>query len=372
MSSSLKSIDRIMLGIVLILVSVGFFIFSSASLGLLARDGASFSSVAFTQIVLGIGGGFTAMFLMSRIHYRIWRRFAFYIFLFSIALSLLVFVPGIGMEHGGARRWIGVAGFSFQPTEVLKIAFIIYVATWLSIKHRFKDDFWHSVMPFLVSVLIVGVVVLLQKDTDTFLIMVTAGATMFFVRTGRWRELLTIAVAGIILIVILASVHDYLRLRLMSFINPGLDPQGVGYQVNQSLIAVGSGGLYGRGFGQSIQKFEYLPEPIGDSIFAVFAEEFGFVGTFILLLLFSAFAFRGYRLASRATDDFGMLLVIGLVTIIILQAFLHIAAMIKLAPILGLPLPFISHGGTAMLATLGSVGIILNISKYQKKNSKIG
>ncbi|MEX2340929.1 MAG: putative peptidoglycan glycosyltransferase FtsW [Candidatus Paceibacterota bacterium] len=367
-----KSIDRIMLGIVLILVSVGFFIFSSASLGLLARDGASFSSVAFTQIVLGIGGGFMAMFIMSRVHYRIWRRFAFYIFLFAICLSLLVFIPGIGIEHAGARRWISVAGLSFQPTEVLKIAFVIYMATWFSIKHHFKDDFWHSIMPFLVSVLAVGAVVLMQRDTDTFLIMVAAGATMFFVRTGRWKDLLAIAVAGLVLLVILASVHDYVRLRLMSFADPGLDPQGVGYQINQSLIAVGSGGLYGRGFGQSVQKFEYLPEPIGDSIFAVFAEEFGFVGTLILLLLFSAFAFRGYRLASRAPDDFGMLLVIGLITLITLQAFLHIAAMIKLAPILGLPLPFISHGGTAMLATLASVGIILNVSKYQKKTSKIG
>lgn len=371
MSSTPKSIDRIMLGIVLILVSVGFFIFSSASLGLLARDGASFSSVAFTQIVMGIGGGFIAMFLMSRIHYRIWRRFAFYIFLFAIALSLLVFTP-LGIEHGGAKRWVGIAGFSFQPTEALKIAFVIYTATWFSVKHRFSDNFWQSMMPFIASVLVVGAVVLMQKDTDTFLIMVTAGATMFFVRTGRWRDLLAIGIAGIILLVLLASVHDYVRLRLMSFANPDLDPQGIGYQVNQSLIAVGSGGLHGRGFGQSIQKFEYLPEPIGDSIFAVFAEEFGFVGTFVLLLLFSAFAFRGYRLAARATDDFGMLLVIGLITMITLQAFLHIAAMIKLAPILGLPLPFISHGGTAMLATLASVGIVLNVSKYQKKTTKVG
>jgi cell division protein FtsW len=369
MSSSLKSIDRIMFGIVLILVSVGFFIFSSASLGLLARSGASFSSVAFTQIVLGIGGGFAALFLMSRIHYRTWRRFAFYIFLFTIVLSLLVFVPGIGIEHGGASRWIGIAGFSFQPTEALKIAFVIYMATWFSAKHRAGEDVWQSMIPFFASVLVVGAVVLMQKDTDTFLIMVVAGATMFFVRTGRWKELLGIAVAGIILLILLASVHDYIRLRLLSFVNPGLDPQGIGYQVNQSLIAVGSGGLHGRGFGQSIQKFEYLPEPIGDSIFAVFAEEFGFVGTLFLLLLFSAFAFRGYHLAARAPDDFGMLLVIGLITMITLQAFLHIAAMIKLAPILGLPLPFISHGGTAMLANLGAVGIILNVSKYHKRRA---
>lgn len=360
-----KPVDKILLGIVLILVVGGFFVFSSAGLGLLARNGASFSSVAFTQIVLGIGGGLLALFVMSRIHYRIWRKFSFYFFLFAIGLSLLVFT-GLGMEHGGARRWLDIAGFSFQPSEILKVAFVIYVATWFSAKHKIKDDFLYSLLPFLISVGVVGVVVLLQKDTDTFLIMVAAGITMFFVRSGRWKEILAILVAGVILLAILASVHDYLRLRLMSFVNPALDPHGVGWQVNQSLIAVGSGGLHGRGFGQSIQKFEYLPEPIGDSIFAVFAEEFGFIGTFILIMLFCALAFRGYRLAARAPDDFGMLLVIGITTMIILQAFLHIAAMVKFAPVLGLPLPFISHGGTAMLVTLASVGIILNVSKFQK------
>jgi cell division protein FtsW len=153
--------------------------------------------------------------------------------------------------------------------------------------------------------------------------------------------------------------------RLTSFADPSQDPLGAGYQVQQSLIAVGSGGIAGRGFGQSIQKFEYLPEPIGDSVFAVYAEEFGFIGSVLLLALFSFFIFRGYRIATHARDLFGMLLVVGFITLIGLQAFLHIAAMVGLAPMLGLPLPFISHGGTALLATLGAMGIVLNVSKYQ-------
>jgi len=361
-----KSVDRILLSIVLSLVGVGFFIFSSASLGLLARGNVSFSSVAFTQIILGIGGGLVAMFIVSRIHYRNWRRFAFYIFLFGVIVSLLVFVPGIGWEHGGARRWIEIGGFSFQPAEILKIAFVIYVATWFS-RYRGKvTDFWQNIAPFLVSVGVVGIIMLLQKDTDTFLIMVAAGATMYFVQTGRWKDLLVLGIAAVLLVASLALVHDYIRMRIMSFINPSLDPQGISYQVNQSLIAVGSGGITGRGFGQSIQKFEYLPEPIGDSIFAVYSEEFGFIGACVLILLFSGFAFRCYKLAAKAPDDFGMLVVVGLVTMLILQTFLHVAAMVQLAPMLGLPLPFISHGGTAMLVTLASVGIILNVSKYQK------
>lgn len=366
-----KTVDRTLLFIVLTLVGAGFFIFSSASLGLLADSRVSFSSVAFTQGVMGIGGGLFGMFILSRIYYRTWRRFAFYIFVLAVLMSLLVFVPGLGLEHGGAKRWIDIAGFSFQPAEFLKIAFVIYMATWFSSLRKDATDFWQSTFPFAVSVVIVGVVMLLQRDTDTFLIMVAAGAAMFFVQSGRWKDLLIMAVIAVVLVVSLAFVHDYIKNRLMAFINPEGDRYGAGWQIQQSLIAVGSGGLTGRGYGQSIQKFEYLPEPIGDSIFAVYAEEFGFIGVFVLLMLFSGFVFRGYRLATHAPDDFGMLLVIGLITMIALQAFLHIAAMVKLAPMLGLPLPFISHGGTAMLMTLSAIGIILNVSKYQKKASTI-
>src|SRR5690606_14734999 len=218
---------------------------------------------------------------------------------------------------------------------------------------------------FGASVVLVGIVMLMQKDTDTFLIMVASGIAMFFVQSGRWREILVMGVVMIALVGTLAFVHDYVKNRLVAFINPDADPQGAGYQVKQSLIAVGSGGVWGRGFGQSVQKFEYLPEPIGDSIFAVYAEEFGFVGAFLLILLFAGFVFRGFRLATHAPDDFGMLLVVGFITMITLQGFLHVAAMVKFAPMLGLTLPFISHGGTAMLATLSMVGIILNVSKYQ-------
>ncbi len=362
-----KQIDRILLTSVLTLVGGGFFVFSSASLGLLARGGASFSSVAFSQVILGIGGGLFLMFLTSRIHYRIWRRYAFYIFLFAILLSLLVFIPGLGMEHGGASRWISVAGFSFQPSEVLKIAFIIYVATWFSAFRAKKSDLLVTVGPFIATVVIVGGVMLAQKDTDTFLMMAATGVTMFFVHSGHWKAFLISGVAAILLVAVLAMVHPYVKSRITSFINPELDQRGGGYQSIQAQIAVGSGGWMGRGFGQSIQKFEYLPEPIGDSIFAVYAEEFGFVGSLIMIMIFTGFILRGYRLASHAPDSFATLLVTGVVTLIAMQTFLHIAAMIQLAPVLGLPLPFISHGGTAMLVLLGTVGIILNISKYQKK-----
>ncbi len=362
----MKGADNVLLSIVIMLIISGFFVFSSASLGLLARDGASFSSVAFNQVFFGIIGGLSAMFIASHIYYRNWRQYAFYIFLFTILLTLAVFIPGVGMEHAGALRWIEIGGFSFQPAEFLKLGFVIYVATWLSGMQKHNATFWQGTFPFSVIVGIVGVIMLLQPDTDTFFIMAGAAAAMFITAGGRWRDVFILGLIATAVIVLLALVRPYLMDRLVSFFDPSSDPLGSGYQVQQSLIAVGSGGLTGRGFGQSIQKFEYLPEPIGDSIFAVFAEEFGFIGSLALILMISFFVFRGFRIATHAKDQFGMLLAVGFITIIAIQSFLNIAAMVALAPMLGLPLPFISHGGTALLATLASVGIVLNVSKYQK------
>ncbi len=365
-----RGIDKTLLFLTITLVAVGFFIFTSASLGLLARDGASFGSVAFSQIVFGIIGGSIALFFSSAIHYRIWRKYAFYIFLFGIALTLAVFIPGIGFSHGGATRWLSLGAFTFQPAEVLKIAFIIYMATWLSGTHKHLGEFKRGTLPFFGLIGVVGVVMLLQPDTDTFVIMALAATAMFVTAGGRWLHVMGIGVIGVLLIIALMFTRPYIKDRIMTFIDPSLDPQGAGYQIKQSLIAVGSGGVNGRGFGQSIQKFEYLPEPIGDSIFAVYSEEFGFIGSVILIGLILAFALRGFKIATRSTDLFGMLLVVGIITVIIAQAFLNIAAMVALVPVSGLPLPFISHGGTALMATLGAVGIILNVSKYQRRIKK--
>lgn len=361
-----KGIDKTLLVLVTLLVVLGFFIFSSASLGLLARDGASFSSVALNQFVFGILGGGVALFLMSNIHYRHWRQYAFYIFLTSIILTLLVFIPGLGFSHGGATRWISLGPLTIQPAEFLKIGFVIYMATWLSGMYRHANSFMKGTVPFALLVALVGVIMLLQPDTDSFAIMTFAAMAMFITAGARWRDIFLIILVGVMMLMTLAFARPYVMDRLTVFMHPETDPLGAGYQIQQSLIAVGSGGLTGRGFGQSIQKFEYLPEPIGDSIFAVYAEEFGFIGSALLILLLSIFTFRGYKIATEAKDLFGMLLVVGVMTLIASQAFLNIAAMVSLAPVSGLPLPFISHGGTALLAALASIGIVLNVSKYRK------
>ncbi len=360
--------DRTLLILVILLVTIGFFIFSSASLGLLARNGASFTSVATSQFFFGIIGGSIALFITSTIHYRVWRQYAFYIFLFSVILTLAVFIPGLGFAHGGARRWIDLGFFSFQPAEVLKIGFTIYMATWLSGMKQHLHSFLHGTLPFIALLGGVGIPMLLQPDTDTYMIMAAAAMAMFIAAGGRIRDVILMFLVAVLLMTTLAFTRPYIMDRIQTFFDPSLDPQGAGYQIKQSLIAVGSGSIIGRGFGQSIQKFEYLPEPIGDSIFAVYSEEFGFIGSTFLILLFLAFTFRGYRIATHAPDPFSMLLVIGLITLITTQAFLNIAAMLSLAPLSGLPLPFISHGGTALFVTLAAIGIVINISKYQKRS----
>lgn len=359
-----RTFDRTLLVLVLILVTFGFFVFSSASLGLLAREGARFSSIATNQIVFGIVGGLTALAITSNIHYRFWRKYAFYLFVAAFILTLGVFVPYIGLEHAGAKRWIGIGPFSFQPAEFFKIAFVVYIATWLSGMQKHLHTLTKGTLPFIGIIGITSVVMLLQPDTDTWAIMIAAACAMFLAAGGRWRDIAALGLCGLILLIALAFTRPYVMERLTTFLNPADDPRGASYQIQQSLIAIGSGNILGRGFGQSIQKFEYLPEPVGDSIFAVFAEEFGFVGSVILITLFTFFAFRGYKIAAYAPDLFGALLVVGIVTLISMQAFLNMAAMLGVAPLSGLPLPFISHGGTALLATLASIGIIINVSKY--------
>jgi cell division protein FtsW len=365
MNNKPKSVDTVLLAMIAIMVAGGFLIFSSASLGLMARDGASFGSEAFTQFVFGILGGGTALFLISNVYYRHWRKYALYIFIISLIGTLAVFIPGLGMTHGGATRWLDLGITTVQPSELLKIGFIIYLATWLSGVSGKIEEWKYGLLPFVGVMGAVGAVMLLQPDTDTFMIMGFAGMAMFLTAGAKWRDIGILVMSAILMLTIVALARPYVMDRIMTFMNPDADPLGSGYQIQQSLIAVGSGGFAGRGFGQSIQKFEYLPEPTSDSIFAVYAEEFGFLGTTLLIIGFVFMTMRGYKTATQAKDIFGTLLVVGFMTLIAAQAFLNIGAMVALAPLSGLPLPFISHGGTALAATLASLGIVLNVSKYR-------
>ena len=283
----------------------------------------------------------------------------------SLLATAAVFIPHVGMSHGGATRWLNLGITTVQPSEFLKIGFVVYLATWFSGLHKKIENWRFGLLPFIGSVGAVGVIMLAQPDTDTFMIIAAAGMAMYLIAGGKWQHIAGIVLTGILLLAVIAFFRPYIMQRLTTFMHPENDQLGSGYQINQSLIAIGSGGAFGRGFGQSIQKFEYLPEPIGDSIFAVYAEEFGFLGSVLLIVGLVSLALRGYKTAAQAEDIFGTLLVTGFITIIIGQAFLNIAAMVAVAPLSGLPLPFISHGGTALMVTLASLGIVLNVSRYR-------
>jgi cell division protein FtsW len=354
--------DKLFLWTTALLALVGFFIFFSASLGLLSREGPRFNFIVGKQFIL-LATGLGVMLLFSRIPHRLFQKLSLPLFLFTLVLTLLVFVPGLGFESGGARRWIGLGSFSFQPSEFLKLPFIFYLAALLSRKNYNVRSFRGGPVPFLLLITMVGVTLAAQPDIDTLVILFIAGAAMLFVSGARWSHL---ALVGLLLILGLGALiysKPYILARLRTFINPAQDVLNSSYQINQSLIAIGSGGFAGRGFGRSIQKFKYLPEPIGDSIFAVASEEFGFLGSTLLVILFLLFALFGLRTAARAPTSFGRLATVGIVIMIIATAFSHIASLLGLIPLSGTPLVFVSHGGTALLAALAASGIILNVSR---------
>jgi len=359
-------VDKAFLTVTVILIVAGFFIFSSASLGLLAKESSNYSSVAFSQTVLGLFFGTLAMMFSTRLEPKIWKRFALPILILAIILNIIVLFPQIGFEYGGARRWIMLGNISFQPSELLKFGFILYFAAWATWVRDKMVTFKWGFLPLLILLGLCGGLLLKQPDTDTLLIIIVTGLAMFVAAGGRWRYVLMIMLAGVLGLVFLAYTRPYVMQRLTTFLDPTADSLGASYQIQQSLIAIGSGGLFGRGFGQSVQKFTYLPEPVGDSIFAVAAEEFGFVGSVLLITLFVLFAARGLKIASRAPNLFGRLLVVGIVIMITSQAFVNIGAMLGVLPLSGITLPFVSHGGTSLFISLFEVGVVLAISKNQK------
>lgn len=363
-----EKIDKVFLGIVLALTIIGVVMFVSASLGILARSDQKFYGVLTNQLIsvaLGVG----ALFVTMSIPYKNWRKYSLFIFLGSLVLTALVFVPGISFAHGGARRWISLGSFQFQPAEFLKIGFIMYFATWLSWFKSNAQDVKKAIMPFVIMIGTMAAILLRQPDTKSIMLMVIAGAAMCVLSGIPWKYILGFLGTAIVLFLILATTVPYLHDRIDTFIHPEKDAQGASWQITQSLNAIGSGQIAGRGLGQSIQKFGALPEPQGDSIFAVLGEEMGFIGTALVVLLYLAFALRGLRIASHAPDHFSKLLVTGLVILLVMQSYLNIAALIGIFPLTGVPLVFMSHGGTSLMTSLAIVGIILNVSKSRKSSS---
>ncbi|MBX4192121.1 putative lipid II flippase FtsW [Candidatus Parcubacteria bacterium] len=361
-----RGVDTPFLLIVCALIICGLLVFTSAGLGLLARDGVTFTSVAISQLLLGLVCGSIAMYVLSRIDYKWWRPYTPYFFAFAMLLTLATLIPGIGLELKGASRWIVIGGFSFQPIELLKLATIAFLAAIYAAKVKTVGTWQGGILPLVLIAGSASLILILQPDTDGVAMIVLSAVAMLFAAGGRVSHMLILALVGVLVLGALVYERPYLASRFDTFINQSHDPKGAGWQVQQSLIAVGSGGLIGRGFGQSLEKYSYLPEPIGDSIFAVAAEEFGFIGSVALVLLFATFGILGFRIAARAPDPFGALLAVGLVVLIVGQSFLNMASAVALVPVSGLPLIFVSHGGTAFAIALAEVGVLLNISRRMK------
>lgn len=295
----------------------------------------------------------------------LFKKWSFLLLLLNIVLLALVFIPGIGEKIGGAHRWIYIGPISFQPSELLKLTFILYMASWLA-AHGLgakKESFKKTLVPFAAIMTVLSMFLILQPDVGTLGVIATTGVAMYFLGgTPLWHTF-ALMVFGLASLAVLLVTKPYRWHRLEVFFDPSFDPLGKGYQINQALIGIGSGGLFGTGLGLSFQKFGSLPEPISDSIFAVFAEETGFAGSLFLLLLFAAFAWRVFVIAKRAPDKFASLTAVGIGFWIFFQAALNIAAMLGIVPLTGIPLPFISYGGSALFSELIAMGILLNISK---------
>jgi len=360
--------DKSILITVGIILVFGLIMLSSASaVTAYAKFGDSY--YYFKHQLVGLGLGLIGFYFFSRVDYHKWKKFAFAFLIFSIVLLLLVFIPGLSAHYGKARSWINVFGFSLQPSEFVKISFLLYLAAWLESRGKKLTDFHQGSGPFVFVLGTIAFLMLLQPDIGTLFIIATTSLIVYFVGGGRVSHIVIMILIGSIAFMLMLYMKPYQMNRFKCMADPSFSSNDICYQVNQSLIAVGSGGFLGRGLGESKQKFLYLPEVSGDSIFAIIAEEVGLVFSSILILLFSFLFYRGVMVAKHAPDGFGRILAIGIVSWIFVQAMLNIGGMISLLPMTGVPLPLISYGGSAIFSTLVAIGILVNISKQTRFNN---
>lgn len=355
--------DFILLGISAAFVISGILLLASVSASFsLEHTGSTFYFLNH-QLTFGLLPGLILGFLIYMMPLKHLKRFSLPALLICIVLLALVFLPVLGGPVKGAHRWLYLGPFSFQPSEFLKPAFVIYAAAWLAARTQQKHMKLQAFLPFFAVLGAIALLLILQPDISTLGIIGITGVLMYFLSgTPLWHSALLLG-GGLASLVALVHLAPYRFNRLAVFLNPDLDPLGKGYQIKQALIGIGSGGLTGVGLGLSFQKFGVLPEPISDSVFAIVAEEIGFIGSILILLLFLAFAWRSFVVANRAQDPFARLAALGIASWITFQALFNIGSMTGLLPLAGIPLPFISYGGSALIAELIGIGLLLNISK---------
>jgi cell division protein FtsW len=360
----LRTLDgRVLLFSGLLLIA-GMVMLMSATAATSVKHGGSAFYFIEHQLTDGVLPGLVLFLIFGLVDYRTWKRFALPALGLSIGALLLVYIPGIGQMRGGSRSWIGLGSFGFQPSELVKLSFLIYVSAWLAAKkgagaHSLQD----GLVPFLLALGSVMLLLILQPDTGSMAVIVGTALALYFVSGAPVSWFLFLCAAGAGIVGLLIRTSPYRAARFMTFMHPELDPLGKGYQINQALLAIGSGGFWGVGYGESRQKFLYLPEVESDSISAIMGEELGFIGIVIFLSLFSLLVWRAIMIAREARDPFGMYLAAGIAAMLSIQLFLNVGSMAGLVPITGVTLPFFSHGGSAMTILLGTIGLLAAIPR---------
>ena len=363
-TASRGRVDYLLVSLITVLTIGGLIVLSSASNQESFRRYQDTYYLFRHQLLFGLLPGLVLLVAFSRISYQKMERYAIWFLIAALVLLVLVFIPGLGMTYGRARSWVRIASVSFQPTEMVKLLLILFLAAWFSQRGKeMTRDFWNGLIPFILILSVISLPIILQPDIGTLAVVVAIALVMYFVAGGRPRHLAGLFVAGVGLLGLLIAQAPYRAARLMTFLHPEFDPEGIGYHINQAFLAIGSGGWFGLGLGQSRQKLAYLPEVIGDSIFAIVAEELGFIVSGLLIAVFLTLLLRGFKLAQQTQSDYGRYLAVGISTWFASQAFFNIGAMVGLLPLTGIPLPFISYGGTALTSTLAAGGILISISR---------
>ncbi len=365
MKKSQNNIDYWLLGLTIALVTIGLIMVYSAST-VWAQDKFHDRFYFLKRQLFFASLGFIMMFFMSRIHFTVWRKYSKTGIIICFVLLLLVLIPGVGLERGGAKSWLGVGAFSIQPSEFMKMALILYLSDFLSKHQRKLDGFFTGFLYSLLIVLVAFGIIMLQPDLGTGTVILLTSFLMVFIAGGKIKHFIIVGFAGLAGFAMLIISAPYRIARILSFVNPWKDPLGAGFQIIQSLYAIGPAGLFGFGLGQSRQKFNYLPEPQTDFIFAIISEELGFIGATFVLILFCLLLWRGIRIALLATDLFSTLFSFGIVIMIAVQVMINIAVVIGLMPVTGITLPFLSYGGSSLTLILTSIGILLSISRNRR------
>lgn len=320
------------------------------------------------QLLYGFLPGLILFFICSKINYKFWQKNAHWLLLTTILLLVLVFVPKIGLELNRAKSWIKIGEATFQPAEIIKLTLIIYLAAWFSKSKEHIKSFSQGLLPFLILLGIIAALIALQPDIGTMSIVVMIAMGVYFIAGLKWSYFMGLILAsGGLLFLLIKIDPDGRRLnRIITFLNPTVDVQNISYHINQALLAIGSGGLFGLGLGHSRQKFEYLPQVAGDSIFAILAEELGFVFSVLFIIILVYFIIKIFKISAYSKNDFIKLFTVGLAIWIGGQSLINIGAMLGILPLTGVPLPFVSFGGTALMTLMAGCGILVNITKSLK------